>query len=286
MSRSQRFLLPVFVLGVLSLLLTGVRGAAPPPAAFHSSFGRGPTIALVHGLGSRASHWLPTARLLARNHRVVLIELPGHGTSAMPEEFSLEQAARSLDQALAAESRDPVILVGHSVGGLVAAAEAIENPSRVLGLVLVETALRPQVYGAERAAMLQALDQDYSGLLRAAYTTFGRDSAQGAALYAEAAELDSTSLKPWIRLALTADLSLEMRGLEAPALAILAERSWGDGEPWPQTALVLGYDHVAQLAVLRVRDTGHFVMLDHPAEVASAIERFAAQPFGELIAGR
>lgn len=276
----------MFVLGVLALLLTGVRGAGPPAAAFHSGFGRGPTIALVHGLGSRAGHWLPTARLLARDHRVVLIELPGHGSSAMPEAFSLEQAARALDLALAAETKDPVILVGHSVGGLVAAAEALANPRRVLGLVLVETALRPQFHGEEREALLEALNSDYDGLLRAAYGTFGRDSAQGAELYAEAAQCDSTHLKPWIRLAVTADLSLEMRRLERPVLAILAERTWPYEEPWPQAALELGYDHIAQLDAFRVSDAGHFVMLDHPHHVARAIQRFAAQPYGELIAER
>ena len=100
------------------------------------------------------------------------------------------------------------------------------------GLVLVETALAPQVTTEERAGMLAALDADYQGLLRAAYESFGRDSTQGIELYHEVAGLDSTSIKPWIRLALSADLSHEARALRVPVLAALAERSWEPGESW------------------------------------------------------
>src|SRR5688572_18221521 len=182
-----------------------VRGAGRAPMPVHNAFGRGPTVVLVHGLGSRPQHWLPAARLLARRFRVVLVELPGHGASSMPEPFSLEDVTRALDAAIAAESEEPVILVGHSVGGLVAAAEAIEHPERVRGLVLVETLLRPQGEPADRRAALAALDQDYDAFVRSAYVAFGRDSAQGAALFREVAALDPTHIKRWIRLALTVD---------------------------------------------------------------------------------
>ena len=51
------------------------------------------------------------------------------------------------------------------------------------GLALIETALRPQISPAARQGMLEALDHDYLGLLRAAYTSFGKDSVQGASLF-------------------------------------------------------------------------------------------------------
>src|SRR6185503_1532548 len=52
-----------------------------------------------------------------------------------------------LDRALDEQSPgDPVVLVGHSVGGLVAAAEALRSPRHVRGLVLVETALAPHAW--------------------------------------------------------------------------------------------------------------------------------------------
>ena len=268
----------IVVLAALALILLSARSLSPPPAPVSGAFGRGPVIALVHGLGSRAEHWLPAARLLARHHRVVLVDLPGHGQSAMPQPFSLERAAQALDLALKREGPQPLVLVGHSLGGLVAAAEACDHPGRVRALVLVETALRPQVDGQERAAVLEALQKDYQGLVRDAYRAFGRDSAQGEALYREVAAMDPAVIKPWIRLAFSADLSARLARLQCPLLVVLAPRSWPEGEPWPVTAAALGYAAAPQVRPVRLEGCGHFVMLDRPATLARLIARFADQP--------
>lgn len=276
----------IFILVVIGVALIGMRGLAPPRPSASGAFGHGPAIVLVHGLGSRAEHWLPTARLLARHHRVVLVDLPGHGLSDMPEPLTLEHAAQALDLSLAAQSPTPCILVGHSVGGLVAAAEALDHPERLRGLVLIETALKPQVTGAERAGLLQALESDYQETMRSVYISFGRDSVQGAALYDEVAKLSPAMMKSWVRLAVTADLSVLARALTVPLLVVVSARSWPDGEPWSTAAAELGYTGVPRLQSARIENSGHFVMLDHPAELARLIEHFAAHPEAELVAGR
>jgi pimeloyl-ACP methyl ester carboxylesterase len=268
----------IVILAVLALTLVTARSLAPPPPSVTGAFGRGPVIVLVHGLGSRADYWLPTARVLARDHRVVLVDLPGHGSSAMPEPFSLERATLALDLALQRETREPVVLVGHSVGGLIAAAEACDHPSRVRALVLVETALRPQIDGRERAAALAALDRHYQGVVHDAYLAFGRDSAQGEALYREVAGMDPAVVKPWIRLAFTADLSERIARLSCPLLVVLAPRSWPEGEAWPVTAAALGYTAAPQMRAVRIEGCGHFVMLDRPGTLARLIARFADEP--------
>lgn len=277
---------PVVTLGMVFLLVLvvfiGTRGIGRAPVPRHSSFGRGSTtIAFVHGLGSRPEHWLPVSRYLARRNRVVLVELPGHGDSPMPEPFSLERATEGLNAALAAEAGGPVILVGHSIGGLVATAATLANPERVRGLVLIETALKPQVTQGERQALMAGLTQNYKELLRGAYTAFGRDSVQGSALYHEVAELDSTSVKRWIRLALTSDLSQQVAALQVPVLVLLAERSWSHQESWQEVGGALGYGLVPHARALRFDECGHFLMLDRPAEIAAAIERFAGHPDGD-----
>ncbi len=257
------------------LALFGAGAVERPAPSAHFAFGRGSTIVLVHGLGSRIGHWLPTARRLARHHHVVLVDLPGHGDTGMLEPFSLDRAVEALDRAILQASDQPVLLVGHSLGGLVAASEALQHPSRVRGLVLVETALRPQVDAAGRRALLAALDGDYASVLRGAYEAFGKDSAQGATLYSEVVQIEPANVKPWIRLALAADLSRDVARLEPPVLAVLAERSWGPDEAWPGVAETLGYARIPHLEPERIADCGHFVMLDQPDALAGLIERFA-----------
>lgn len=264
------------VVAALALAVGGPRSVAPGTTSAHYAFGHGPTLVMVHGLGSRNAQWLPTARLLARHWRVVLVDLPGHGDTDMPDPFSLDRAESALDRAILDEGGGPVVLVGHSLGGLVAAAEAIDHPERVRRLVLIETALRPQVDAAGRAALLKALDGEYDQVLRSAYTEFGRDSAQGVALYQEVRGLDPRHIKPWIRLALSADLSKDAANLRMPVLAVLAERSWGRGEAWPATAEALGYSRIPHLTKERIEGCGHFVMLDRPEALAALIERFAS----------
>lgn len=266
------------------MVLLMLRGTQRPAPTTYRAFGRGPAVVLVHGLGSSDAHWLPTARILARRFRVTLVDLPGHGPSDMPQDFSLEQVTVALDRALAEIGDEPVILVGHSLGGLVAASEALAHPERVRGLVLVETALSPQVPPDARNELLAQLDAQYDALIHAAYLDFGRDSLQGERLYWEVAQLDPDVVKPWIRLAWTADLSTQIRKLIPPMLAVLAPRSWPEGEPWERTARELGYEGVPDVEAVRIDGCGHFVMLDRPDELARLIERFAATPEAEPVA--
>jgi len=276
----------LFVLALLVLAIASARPLAPPVPTTHAAFGRGVPVVLLHGLGSRREDWFPTARLLARHHRVSLVDLPGHWVADMPEPFSLERATASLDRALAEISDRPVFLVGHSLGGLIAASEAIAQPSRVCGLVLVETALRPQLPKELRAEWLGRLEREYQDVLRGAYLDFGRDSAQGETLYRRVAVLEPRMVQRWIRLAWSADLSLEAKRLSVPVLVVLAERSWASDEPWPEVAAALGLTGVTRLAPARLPGCGHFIMIDRPAELAALIERFVADPEALAVAAR
>ena len=265
------------------LLMHSAKSSRPPAASASYTLGHGPTVVLVHGLGSRIEHWLPTARILAPDYRVVLAELPGHGETALNEPLTLERAASSLEAAIAREGAGPVTLVGHSLGGLVAAQVALDHPEQVRSLVLVETALMPAMNDLERRAMQVQLEGNYDGLVRSAYMAFGRDSAQGAALAAEAATVDPAVMKAWIHVALNTDLSQQVSALKVPTTAVFSDRTWPNDETWADNAKDLGLQRIPKLNPVRIAGCGHFVMLDRPDELARVIAH-AAESASEPVA--
>jgi len=103
--------------------------------------GEGNTLLLVHGLGSSTRDWESQVPVLSRSRRVVTFDLRGHGQSDKPAgPYSMAMFAADavgLLDALAIERAD---VVGVSLGGGIAMQMAVDAPSRVQSLVLVNTA--------------------------------------------------------------------------------------------------------------------------------------------------
>ena len=100
--------------------------------------GEGPAVVLLHGLGGAASNWVAVAPALAERARVVVPELPGHGgSSALPAPVAtLDAYADRIAGAL----DEPSVVVGHSLGGVVALRLALRAPRLVRGVVLAGSA--------------------------------------------------------------------------------------------------------------------------------------------------
>jgi pimeloyl-ACP methyl ester carboxylesterase len=103
----------------------------------------GAPVVMLHGLliGSAASWYFTAAPALARSRRVRVYDLRGHGKSQLaPAGYDVRTMASDLE-GLAGD--EPVDLVGHSWGALVALRFAIDHPARVRRLVLVEAPMPP-----------------------------------------------------------------------------------------------------------------------------------------------
>ncbi|MFT3799175.1 alpha/beta fold hydrolase [Microbacterium sp.] len=83
------------------------------------------SVVLVHGIRTSATMWrAQVEHLAARGNPAIAVDLPGHGTR-MGEEFTLDEAFATIDRAVTdAAARGPVLLVGHSMGGLLSIAYA------------------------------------------------------------------------------------------------------------------------------------------------------------------
>jgi pimeloyl-ACP methyl ester carboxylesterase len=113
--------------------------------------GDGPSIVLLHGGAAHARWWDHIAPLLAIGHEVIAFDLSGHGESDHRESYSLEGwAAEALAIARLASSSEPV-LIGHSLGGVVALQAAMLAGAELGGIVIVDSPIvrfTPEEYAA------------------------------------------------------------------------------------------------------------------------------------------
>ena len=108
---------------------------------FKDSGGGPPSFLCLHGLVDDVSIWDRVAVPLGRLGRVVRMDQRGHGTSdAPPGPYPREALADDVVALLDGRGIDRAVLVGHSMGGIVAMTTALEHPERVAGLVLLGTA--------------------------------------------------------------------------------------------------------------------------------------------------
>jgi pimeloyl-ACP methyl ester carboxylesterase len=104
--------------------------------------GRGDTtLLLLHGYGESLLSWRLVLDRFTRHYHVVAIDLPGFGLSAKPDaRYDYPAYARWVGDFLTQHTKGPVVAVGHSMGGQIAAGLALDHPDRVVAAVLIDPA--------------------------------------------------------------------------------------------------------------------------------------------------
>lgn len=138
--------------------------------------GNGPTVVLLHGIANKADYWDKTVKHLRKKHRVIAVDLLGFGISPKPLdiEYSATDQARALCRTLLWHGvRGPIIIIGFSLGSLVAIEFATRYPHKVSKLVLVSMPiyLKPTQFNRDILNRWQSM---LSGRLNAAYFKFYR----------------------------------------------------------------------------------------------------------------
>jgi len=102
--------------------------------------GAGPPIVLLHGPGEFAALWAQVIPDLVKTHRVVAPDLPGHGASGMPDgRLDGDRVLTWLSELIERTCPSPPVLVGHLLGGAIAARFASDHSDRLSQVVLVDT---------------------------------------------------------------------------------------------------------------------------------------------------
>jgi pimeloyl-ACP methyl ester carboxylesterase len=101
-------------------------------------FGAGEALVLLHGFGGSARNWHPFTEELSRRHRLIAVDLRGHGHSTNPQDsFTHRQAAIDVFHLLDKLGIDRFSAIGISSGGMTLLHMATSQPARVEAMVLV-----------------------------------------------------------------------------------------------------------------------------------------------------
>ena len=237
-----------------------------------------PRLVLVHGFTQTGRSWSAIADDLARDHEVVLVDVPGHGGSSQAC-GDLPSRAHALG-----EAGGDAVYVGYSMGGRLCLQLALDEPERVVGLVLLG-ATAGIADAAERAARRAA------------------DEALAADLERDGLEV---FLERWLALPLFAGLSPDVAGVDdrrrntvsglAASLRLAGTGSqadlWGRVERLDVPVLVLAGERDAKFTGIgrelaatigenarfeAVADAGHAAHLERPEAFLRVLRRWLTE---------
>ena len=256
-----------------------------------------PTIVFLHGGEQDHSVWILQSRYMAHHgYGVLALDLPGHMRSAGPALATIESMAEHIAVALKACGTERLILVGHSMGSLIALELGTALRDKTHGIALIATAFPMRVsdalLDATKNSPPRAMDMINVWSHSASIRAFDRKPSSPGPGFSNV----WGNLRLMQRVAqrngsdvLRADFAAcnaYQRGAQAvaeltcPALFILA----ASDSMTPAHAAQPLIDACKDATVLTLPGTGHSLMAEDPDGVREALRRFATRAFGRAAA--
>ena len=247
---------------------------------------KAPTIVLLHGFTASMHWWEPAVPPLARENRVIRIDLVGHGGSEKPREgYEMESQAGQVGLALRALGVRRATIAGHSMGGFVAVALAERQPRLVDRLVLIgappENRFGKLSFTA-RLGLVPLIGQALSRTLPDAQVRDGLESA-----FAEGVVVPERFVQDFRRLTYSSYRSsagssqrfLAAKPLDerASAAGVRAMVIFGEHDRVVDPAAADAYRHVPGARIETIRGAGHSPIFERPQETARLILGFKRQ---------
>ncbi len=233
------------------------------------------TLLFVHGWQGSSAVWEPLRSLLAGRFRTLTVDLRGMGASnGAPGPYTVERFAADLGDLVDALGLDPVVAIGHSMGGAIVQRFAVDRPEAVLGLVLIASVpARALAFPPALDTFFRATLTDPAVLRRwlGGLTTAPQPPETTALLLAAAAsvprEVALASYESWTTL----DFGAEAATIETPTLVVAPA---GDRPMTPALARELVADPIAESRFEELPACRHYAPLDRPEALAELIAAF------------
>ncbi len=241
--------------------------------------GTGPGILLIHGFGGNKEVWTGVAAELARDHTVLSVDLPGSGGSPSPTVVDGRADFGALAKDLAAlvrkEGLAPCLVVGHSMGGPIAARAVLEDPSAFRGLILVDSFLSaiPEAYLEPTAV---ALTKDPAPALGVFFALMTTGPAQTQRLVADALKVPVPALQAYLRAMARDPLNARQAQLRLPVLQLASGPGAADPTKEAATLAQYGFKDLPAFRVIHFPTAKHWIMWDAPEAFLLALRAFEA----------
>jgi pimeloyl-ACP methyl ester carboxylesterase len=261
----------------------------PSPKLRAERHGTGePTLVFVHGFCCDGSDWEHQVQRFMPSHQVLVPDLRGHGRSPAFGECTVKDLIDDTAALVEAEVSGPCVMIGHSMGCRVVLGVGQSLPERVIGLVFVDGSSvgSGDPDGAAAAVVARLRDDGISAMLRRSFEQMfvpGSDETlreatvqRALAMPAHVVETLMPDVFRWDAMNLRSVLStisqpvLALQSTRVDEAAVRVPIAAEDGVPW----LELLREHVRQLDAEIIAGPGHFSMIERPAAINAAIEKF------------
>lgn len=238
-----------------------------------------PSIVLIHGITDSRHAWHPLLHSLAAHHLVLAVDLRGHGESDSDVGYDPISYATDVVETASALGVNDALVVGHSLGGVVASAFAAIAPCRAV--INIDQSLRLSAFKAaleQLEPMLKGDDESFQQALELMFTAMdGPLSASEQARLREHRRADqAVVLATWAAVFESTEAELDATvealagGITVPYLALHGIDPGPDYGPWLQ--------HLVPTATVEVwPDMGHYLHLVDPARFLARLAEFEAQ---------
>ena len=234
-----------------------------------------PTLVFVHGWSCDARYWRAQIPYFAKGHRVVVLDLAGHGHSGLARtRYTMAAFGEDVQAVTESVGSKSVILIGHSMGGSVIAEAARLMPDRVIGLIGVDTLenIEYPLTAEELKMMTEPLEKDF----RTGSRQFigGMFLPQTDPQLREWISADVAAAPPAVALSamtemmtqyITGEAARIFEQLRIPVITV-------KGDLWP-----VNYEanrrHMFSYQAMVLEKADHFLMLDRPDEFNRELEK-------------
>ncbi|OPZ59949.1 MAG: Arylesterase [Deltaproteobacteria bacterium ADurb.Bin510] len=254
------------------------RSADGTPISYEVYGAGEPTLIFVHGWSCDSRYWRCQVPYFARSHRVITLDLAGHGHSGTGRSrYSMTSFGADVQAVAVAAGVERAILIGHSMGGPVVAEAARLMPERICGLIGIDTLenIEYPLSETELAGMIAPLEADFPKGCREFVGAMLRSEGDAAVRAWILDDMSSapkavalSAMREMMGQYLSGEIARTFESLKIPVVTVNADL-------WP-IDYAANRRHMTSYEAIVIKDTDHFLMLNQAAAFNKALARAIA----------